>query len=239
MMDFSPLIPAVLEHASAAQPAECCGVIIVTRGRPRYIQCRNMAPINEFQIAPADWAQAEDEGDIIAIAHSHVYAPPAPSMADRAMCEKTGLPWLIVNWPTGAHQVVLPEGWKAPLIGREYCHGVHDCYTLVRDYYRAVCGLALPDYPHEDEWWLKGGDLYREHFEAAGFVRIGDGQCTDIRIHDGLLMQVSSPVPNHAAVVVEDGLILQHCGHRLSSRDVYGGTWRKLTTHVLRHRSLL
>jgi cell wall-associated NlpC family hydrolase len=52
---------------------------------------------------------------------------------------------------------------------------------------------------------------------------------------DCFLMQVASPVPNHAAVYLGDGLILHHLQGRLSSRDVYGGYWQKVTTHVLRY----
>lgn len=239
MIELSSIVPAVLEHAAREQPAECCGVAIVRKGRLRYWPCRNRAILHEFEIEPEDWAAAEDEGEIVAVCHSHVYVPPLPSPADRTMCERTGLPWLIVNWPTGAHQVVVPDGYRAPLVGRPFHHGVLDCYSLAQDYYRDALGIVLPDIPREYEWWLHGMDLYREHFEAAGFVQVGDGTHRDIREHDGLLMQVASPVPNHGAVMLADGLILQHCRDRLSSRDVYGGHWRTLTTHVLRHGSLL
>jgi proteasome lid subunit RPN8/RPN11 len=239
MTDFSPILPDMQRHAGECQPRECCGLAIVRRRRLIYMPCRNRAPENEFEIAPEDWAKAEDTGEIVAVCHSHVYAPPEPSMADRAMCEKTGLPWLIVCWPTLAWKVIEPEGYRAPLVGRPFVHGVHDCYSLARDYYREALGIDLPDYAREDEWWLRGQDLYRRHFGEAGFVQVGDGGCRDIRAHDGLLLQIASPVPNHAAVVVEGGMILQHCHGRLSSRDVFGGYWRQKTTHVLRHRSLL
>jgi hypothetical protein len=51
-------------------------------------------------------------------------------------------------------------------------------------------------------------------------------------------MQVASPVPNHAAIYLDDGPILHHLQGRLSSRDVYGGYWQKITTHTLRHQLL-
>jgi cell wall-associated NlpC family hydrolase len=51
-------------------------------------------------------------------------------------------------------------------------------------------------------------------------------------------MQVASPVPNHASVYLGDGLILHHLQGRLSSRDVYGGYWQKVSTHALRHPDL-
>ncbi|ATE60174.1 C40 family peptidase [Thauera sinica] len=234
------VVAEVVAHADREAPRECCGLAVVRKGRLRYVPCRNVAGDSaEFEIPPDDWAAAEDKGEIVAVCHSHVLIPPTPSLADRVMCERTGLPWLIVNHPRGTFRVIVPEGYRAPLVGRSYSHGVLDCYTILQDYYRETLGLGLPDVPHADEWWLCGQDLYRQHFEAAGFVQVGDGTHRDIREHDGLLMQVASPVPNHGAVVLGDGQILHHPAHRLSSRDVYGGYWREITTHVLRHRSLL
>ncbi|MDR0701333.1 MAG: C40 family peptidase [Azoarcus sp.] len=239
-VDLDGIVADVLEHAAQTQPRECCGLAVVQRGRLHYVACRNLAArADEFEIAPSDWAVAEDGGEIVAVCHAHIYASPEPSMADQAMCEQSALPWLIVSWPGGTCKVIEPKGWRAPLVGRAFRHGVLDCYALVRDYYRETLGIDLPDFSREDDWWLRGGDLYRENFEAAGFVQIGDGQCRDIRVHDGLLMQVASPVPNHSGVIVEGGQLLQHCHGRLSSRDIFGGYWRKVTTHVLRHRSLL
>jgi hypothetical protein len=55
----------------------------------------------------------------------------------------------------------------------------------------------------------------------------------NLKVGDCFLMQVASPVPNHAAVYLGDGLILHHLQGRLSSRDVYGGYWQKVTTHIL------
>lgn len=234
MIDLAPILPDVHSHAAQAQPRECCGLAVVRRGRLRYWPCRNIAGEAEFAIHPEDQAAAEDAGEVVAVCHSHVHLPPEPSEADRVMCERTGLPWLIVSWPTGAHAVITPSGHRPPLVGRQFVHGVMDCYTLARDYYASI-GIELPDYSREDEWWLNGGDLYRRHFAEAGFVAVSG----EPRSHDALLMQVASPVPNHAAVMVEPGIILQHCHGRLSSRDVYGGYWRKVTTHVLRHRSML
>ncbi|HXF66199.1 MAG TPA: C40 family peptidase [Burkholderiales bacterium] len=235
MIALDALVPEVMAHAARDRPRECCGLAVVRRGRLRYWPCRNIAGESEFALHPEDQAAAEDAGEVVAICHSHVYLPPEPSEADRVMCGRTRLPWLIVSWPTGAHRVIEPDGYLPPLVGRPFVHGVLDCYALVRDYYAGI-GIGLRDYPREDDWWLKGANLYLDHFAAEGFVEIDQ---YDMRPHDALLMQIASPVPNHAGVIDRDGHLLHHCHGRLSSRDVYGGYWRKVTTHVLRHRSLL
>lgn len=235
MIDLAPLVPAVAAHAAKEAPRECCGLAVVVNGRLRYWPCRNIAGEAEFAIHPEDQAAAEDAGEVVGVCHSHVHLPPAPSEADRVMCETSGLPWLIVSYPTGSHEILMPSGYRAPLIGRPFVHGVLDCYALCRDYYREALGIVLPDYRREDDWWLKGGNLYLDHFAEAGFVEI---DINDLRPYDAVLMQVASPVPNHAGVIDADGHLLHHCHGRLSSRDVYGGYWRKVTTHALRHRSM-
>lgn len=234
MIELARLIESVQRHAAECAPRECCGLGVVVKGRLKYWPCRNIAGEAEFAIHPEDWVAAEDAGEIVAVCHSHPYLPPEPSEADRVMCEQTGLPWLVVSHPSCEHSIIEPMGYRAPLIGRPFLHGVLDCYALVRDYY-ATIGIDLPDYDREDGWWLNGKNLYLEHFADAGFVQIDHG---DLNVHDAVLMQVASPVPNHAGVIDSGGCLLHHCHGRLSSRDVYGGYWRKVTTHVLRHRSM-
>lgn len=228
------ILTEIRAHAGRDYPRESCGLVIVRKGRRRYVPCRNIAEKNEhFVIHPEDYAAAEDAGEVVMVVHSHPNIAPQPSDADLVGCERSGVPWLIVNWPTGAIHEFKPSGYRAPLVGRQFSHGALDCYSLIQDYYAQELGITLPDFERPDEWWLKGKNLYLEGFEKAGFVRVDEPQQ-----HDGLLMQVASPVPNHAAIFLGDGCILHHELHRLSSRDVFGGWYRKCTVAVVRHRSL-
>jgi cell wall-associated NlpC family hydrolase len=59
----------------------------------------------------------------------------------------------------------------------------------------------------------------------------------ELQYGDAILMQLASPLPNHAAVYLGDQLILHHLQGRLSSRDLYGGYYLKSTARVLRHES--
>lgn len=231
------VIQAIREHAEREYPRECCGLVLRVDGREEYVPCINRAEGSDhFIIDKQDYADAEDRGEVIAIVHSHPNLPPTPSEADRASCERTGLPWLIMNWPTGEYVELQPSGHVTPLLGRPFAHGVHDCYALIRDYYREKLSIELPDFERRHQWWLKGENLYMDNFEKAGFVTVSLDQ---LRAHDVLLMQVASAVPNHAAVFQENGTIVQHCVGRPSGIDVYGGYWRKVTVRALRHKELL
>jgi proteasome lid subunit RPN8/RPN11 len=236
---------AIATHAAAEFPKECCAVILwwpAGKGFFEYRRCGNLAEAGQdsFVLDPADWAQAEDAGaEVVAIVHSHPNASAHPSMADRVMCERSGLPWIIMGWPSEVVTRTDPQGWRPPLIGREFHHGVLDCYTLVRDYYLQELGIELPDFERKDGWWetpgQPGSNLYRDNFAAAGFELVNGPPAA----HDVLLMRVAARVDNHAAVYIGDGTILHHLYGRLSCRDVWGDGWARHTTAVLRHRQLL
>jgi proteasome lid subunit RPN8/RPN11 len=229
---------AIRLHAASAFPKESCGVLLVQKGKLQYCPCANLACAADvhFILSPDDLAKCEELGDVVAVVHSHPNTPPDPSIADRVGCEASGLPWLIVNWPTGVIRQFEPTGYEAPLIGRTFHHGVLDCYSLIRDHYQRELGIALPDFERESHWWLKGQNLYVECFPTAGFAEF---DLDDLQPHDVLLMQVGSPVINHAAIYLGNNQILQHCANRLSSRDVFGGGWRRATRKKLRHQDLI
>lgn len=229
---------AAEEHAAKEYPRESCGLVVVIKGKERYWPCQNVATEEmNFVMAPADYAAADDAGGITAVVHSHPDLKPIASMADRAAMEASGLPWHIVSYPDKVWASYEPENYEAPLIGREWCYGVLDCYALVRDWYKREWGLELGDYERHGEWWHKGMNTFADNFEKEGFVLMEPEE--NLQYGDALLMQLRSPVSNHAAVYIGDDLILQHLERRLSSRDVLSGYYQKNTTHILRHRSRL
>jgi proteasome lid subunit RPN8/RPN11 len=222
-----------MEHARDESPRESCGLLLIRKGREVYRRCRNIGVgTDQFVIHPEDFAQADVQGHIVGVVHSHPGLPPTPSQADRVACEVSGLPWHIVSFPSGQWSQIEPSGYVAPLVGREWSHGVLDCYALLRDWFKLERGVELPNFTRFDDWWKRGENLYLDNFEKVGFAQV---KPEEIQMGDCILMQVASPVPNHAAVYLGDGLILHHLQGRLSSRDVYGGYWQKVTTHVIRH----
>lgn len=229
---------AASEAISNVKPKERCGVIVKDGDGQRLIECKNIAdrPQETFKFDPTEWAYLTVDYEVIAIWHTHPNASASPSPADLKMIEATQLPWHIVSWPEGGHSYTEPSGYEAPYIGRPFVHGVLDCYALCRDWYKRELGIDLPDDEREDDWWNKGKSIYLDGFERNGFTSIG----TDVRKlqrGDGILMQIRSPVPNHAAVYLGDGKILHHLHGRLSGIFPYGGQWQKNSTHFLRHQT--
>jgi proteasome lid subunit RPN8/RPN11 len=225
-----------LEHARAEYPREACGLLVIRKGREVYARCRNIGVgTDQFVIHPEDYAAADREGEIVGVVHSHPGTSPEPSQADRVACGASGLPWHIVGIPSEDWVRIEPTGFVAPLVGREWSHGVLDCYSLVRDWFRSERGVLLPNFARFDDWWKRGENLYLDNFSRVGFEVVNFADLRNLLPGDCFLMQVASPVPNHAAVYLGDGLILHHLQGRLSSRDVYGGYWQKVTTHVLRY----
>lgn len=249
---------AIRAHAVAEYPRECCGLVVMAARRESYVPCRNAAAAGDhFVLAPDDYAAAEDAGRVVAIVHSHPDDTPAPSEADRVACEATGLPWYIVEVSkddagavvAGEVRGFTPVGFEAPLLGRQFAHGVLDCYSLVRDWYRRERGIELLDFQRDDGWWEPGreGDLYMDHYAEAGFRPLLAGE--DMAPGDVILMQVRSNRANHAGVFLgAEGLkeapglfsvpdaMLHHLYGRQSERVVYGGYWREATRLVLRYQ---
>lgn len=231
------VLPAVLAHAGREQPRECCGLLVRLADGVGYWPARNRCPLpGQFELHPEDFADAEDAGEIVAVVHSHVHEGAAPSQADRLGCEASGLPWLIVSWPHGGWRWLAPSGFALPWVGREFVWGITDCFTLVRDYYRQELGILVdcPE-PYDYNFWQRGADLYGR-YQDFGFARLPDG--AQPQPHDVLLMQVRSPVANHAAVYLGGGVMLHHLEKRLSERVQYGGFWAEATLVMVRHESL-
>ena len=228
----------ILEHAKEESPKESCGLLIVKKGRVVYKKCKNIADLPKecFVLASDDYIKAEEEGEIVAVAHSHTFQPPIPSDGDKVACEKSGVPWFIVNPQTEKWGYCEPSGFELPYVGRKFQFGIIDCYSLVRDYFKKELNLQLRDYYRCDNFWEKGQSLYEDNFMKEGFVKI---PVDEIRKHDVLLMHLAANLPNHAAIYVGDQQVLHHVQGRLSSRDILGEYYMKNIAFAARHKTLL
>ncbi|KIA78990.1 hypothetical protein QR66_18410 [Chromobacterium piscinae] len=222
----------MLAWASEAWPEEACGVVLESGALWR---CRNFSarPCEQFELDPVDYAAAEQLGRVVGIWHSHPDGTAEPSLVDRAMCERTRLPWHVVSHPGGDYRVVAPEGWQAPLVGRPYCFGVFDCWELVRDWYARERGIRLGRSPEAStpDWWTRGVEVLQRDAANYGFFRVETPEAGDL-----VMMQMQAAVPNHLGVWLGDGRILHHLLDRLSETHVWGGYWARSAVGFWRYR---
>lgn len=222
-----------VDQAKAEAPRECCGLVIIKNGKQQYIPCKNLARgTDNFILDPADYEKADTAGEIVAVIHSHPNMSAKPSQADLVACEASGLPWFIMGYPSEQWEYIEPSGYIAPLVGRQWSHGVLDCYSIIRDWFLQEKNIELLNFERSDEWWKIGENLYLDNFEKAGFKQI---TLDELQAGDCILMCLASEVPNHGAVYLGDGQILHHVQNRLSTRDIYGGFWLKNTYGYYRY----
>ncbi len=90
---------AILAHARRCAPAESCGFVVSTPEGERYFPGVNISgePEDYFRMAPEDWLQAEMQGEIVALVHSH----------------PGGLPWRVRLTGGCRCRVICRGGWSA------------------------------------------------------------------------------------------------------------------------------
>ena len=235
------VLEAIRQHAADEYPREACGLVI----SGEYFPCANRStePDQAFQIHGSEFGELSMRGTVQAVVHSHPDGPEYPTALDMRQQLATGVPWGIT--PVFDGVPAAPFWWGegapvAPLVGRGFRHGVTDCYSLIRDWYRLERGVALPEFPRDWEWWTSGEDLYRRGFRSAGFRPV---PLSEARPGDVFLAQIRSPGPNHGGIYLGEGLALHHLtasrGYdptRLSKREPIH-RWQTYITHWLRHEA--
>ncbi len=240
---------AILDHAEAEYPKESCGVVIDNN----YIPCQNISTaVDQFKINPVDLVRVEKLGTIQAYVHSHPNGTTEASEPDLVGISNHNKVWLIASYPEGEVAKYDPKDYKSPLLGRQYYHGLQDCYSIIKDYYHRELNITLNDYDRSDRWWESKDtqSLYLDNFKNEGFVEVQD----EIKQHDVILFTLGRTYHvNHAGVylgsntltseeteeVIGDSLFIHHPYNKNSIREIYGNYWNDRTSFILRHKELI
>tara|TARA_R100000329_G_C7610049_1_gene216436 strand:- start:407 stop:1108 length:702 start_codon:yes stop_codon:yes gene_type:complete len=226
-----------LQHAKNDDPNESVGLLLNVKGKKRYYPCRNLSLTSHqcFIIDPEDYVKADNIGEIISVIHSHPVTPPIASQADKISCEKSNLPWYIVNPKTEKWGYIEPCGYEPPLLGRQWVWGVTDCWSLVRDWYKQEKNINLRDWerPITPEEFIKN-PMFESCAWRTGFRELR----SDEKLENGdlLFMSILASGLNHVAVFV-DGEVLHHLADRLSCKEPYNEWLLKCTGKRLRYVS--
>tara|TARA_R100000406_G_scaffold65220_1_gene45908 strand:+ start:1163 stop:1552 length:390 start_codon:yes stop_codon:yes gene_type:complete len=120
------------------------------------------------------------------------------------------------------------------LVGRQWDYGKHDCFSLLRDYYRLL-NIELPDFPRP-ECLESANNLFIKYARPIGFDEIA---FEDREPHDVLIMKLGTETPMHAAIYVGGDKILHQRMHGISAVEPLRRYYWRRTAAVFRYATCL
>ena len=99
-MTFNQWATEAYTHATECYPEECCGLVLDIEGKQTYWKCKNISKAykeDSFVIDPIDWADGEDQGEVLGIVHSHPNGLFEFSHTDKISCKYNDLPFYLVD----------------------------------------------------------------------------------------------------------------------------------------------
>ena len=223
------------EYAVECLPKESCGLLAIIKGKETFWPCKNLSddPDEYFLIDPDDWADCEDQGELIGIVHSHPYGTAFPSEADKATCEHLGLPFYIYSTEHKNWHCSKPNGYKSGLFGRTWIWGKHDCWSLITDYFLEKKQIKLKFWPRPKRLKEFANNPYFEKvLTGSGFKEVNKD---DIQKNDVLLMEGPEKKLNHVALYIGNQTIFHHNLKQLSCREIYDLKYIQVTKKVFRY----
>lgn len=193
-------------------------------------------PENFFEISGDAFIAASNVG-IVCLWHSHTQGQDNFSVQDVNLYRALDIPFYLFSIQTGVERWISPAE-TLPYLGRPYLYGVHDCFSLVRDYYRQELGIEIDDFERLDPQEMNDPTMQIRMFDywkAQGFSPLPENAL--LQKGDVLLQAVEAATPNHIGVIVdpEANVFYHHLLNRASEPAVYGGYWKQATLGVYRH----
>ena len=230
---------SIAAEAEASPEREVCGILLSINGEIVARSCRNISPVphDGFYINAKDYLPFLKDKTLVGYYHSHTVKNgrgAQPSEPDKRICENIGLPCHIYSVHSKEFFVLVPSGYQMPLIGRSFCFGICDCYTLVEDYYKQTLNIEMPDVDRSIDNMINGLPSLMSYIKEAKCKIVDKPQ-----EHDIVCMAVGSMTGqcNHVGIYLSDNRMLHQLRHKASEVVVYGGYWQKHNLHYVRHES--
>jgi hypothetical protein len=211
---FSPkIVEDAIAHARGEFPRESVGVI--TEGKYKPVFNASSEPETTWLINEEDFYVRSITGKIEAIIHSHNNSPQA-SIIDQQKQVEFEVPFGIINVINGeliTHVIFWGHGVPvAPPVGRAFFFGVHDCLTLVRDYYASL-GVDLPNPARSINFNEVGERMFEEYLDKVPFKVVS--AVKDLEINDILFYSWNGQI-GHIGVYIGEDKVLAHWQNQLS-----------------------
>lgn len=220
---FEDLLVHMINHAKEVYPREAVGFV----AQDRYFPMQNVAEDKENNFVVHSTEYLRYSSRIQAIVHSHPEGPNYPNKVDMQSQIDTDVPWGILPIYKQEDSFVTEKiiWWGdavpiPPLVGRGFIHGVTDCYSLIRDYYRLTFDTTFPEFPRDWQWWADGDNLYEDNFRKVGMVEV---EMADAKEGDIFLACLRNKKPNHGGIYL--GGPASEILHHLTSSSGNDPSW--------------
>lgn len=231
------------KHVLKEYPHEACAIVVDIDGKLKVINCKNTheKPENHFKIDGSFIADYVINGQLRAVLHSHIAKSNhqldirTPSANDIQGQIDSNVPWGIVSTDgvTVSDPLWIDDNEIQPLLERQFISGIHDCYSIWRDYYILNFGIKMRRYAIDYNWWNNNFNFYSdENIASEGFIEI---PFNEVREHDVIIFKIASPVPNHVGVCCGNNKMVHQLNHRLSCEDSIS-KWRKYIHKCYRYK---
>lgn len=116
------------------------------------------------------------------------------------------------------------------LVGRSWKYGSQDCYGLIKDYFKLL-GVQLPEYERPKNLETCQS-IFLDQMPKKGFKQIE----LKYRLpNDVLIMRLGTKTPMHAAILVDDQMILHQKQDSLSCVEPLSNYYVRSTHSVFRY----
>lgn len=221
------IISSIKEHSHREFPKEACGVIVIYKGKPKYITCTNISvELDNFIIDPTEYASVAD--NVYIIVHSHTTGN-EPSEHDIQILNKLRIPYLIYYLEFDTYKIYYPNSYNK-LIGRTYSFGNQDCFEAARDWYLAHDIIVPHRRKWVDNWWEREYNYIKDDIAQWPLKQVKNPRYGDI-----LTFKVQNSIENHLGVYLGDDMFYHHAVNRLSCVENIYPFWAEFLESIYRY----
>lgn len=236
LKEDSNIVKKIAKHCNFNKKEESCGFITIKKDELNIFECENDSenPKETFKISAKDYMQANRQGRILGVYHSHLKENKFSGM-DKQVSRLHNLPFIIYHIPKKELNIYIPEENENKLIGVDFELGINDCYSMVKKYLKMKKDIFIKDYKRESGWYKQ--DLISKYFKEEGFVKIDDEE--PYREDDMLVLSYYEDVPTHILIYIGNNVVLHHPNKRVSCFSLYTNAQKKRLMYRLRHKECL
>lgn len=231
----------IKEHALQNPLEECCGFVFEngdTYRSPNFADNKS----NRFAISSLAYIKAAQIGKIYAIYHSHIGHNYNFSEFDKLNADNHKFNYLVYSIKSDAFNFYPHNSSINKYAGVDFEIGKNDCYSLVKDYWKAELNFEIVDNgmadDRKDDWLQKNPRIFEDIFELNKdrLVRIKINKIEDLQSGDIILFNYFKPkwTVHHLGIYLGNDTFIHHPRRKFSVIEVLDDLYLNWVDSIIR-----